>query len=71
MPFSDGTLRFMCLATLLLQPQLPTTLLLDEPELGLHPFAITLLADLLRGAGAVKKNAGHRLDAIHQPREPI
>ncbi len=47
---SDGTLRFMCLATLLLQPQLPTTLLLDEPELGLHPFAITLLADLLRGA---------------------
>jgi predicted ATPase len=47
---SDGTLRFMCLATLLLQPKLPTTILLDEPELGLHPYAITLLAELLRSA---------------------
>jgi predicted ATPase len=47
---SDGTLRFICLATLLLQPRLPTTILLDEPELGLHPFAITILAELLRGA---------------------
>jgi len=47
---SDGTLRFMCLATLLLQPNLPTTILIDEPELGLHPYAITLLASLLRGA---------------------
>ena len=47
---SDGTLRFICLATLLLQPTLPTTILLDEPELGLHPYAITLLAELLRGA---------------------
>jgi predicted ATPase len=47
---SDGTLRFICLATLLLQPALPATILLDEPELGLHPFAITILAELLRGA---------------------
>lgn len=47
---SDGTLRFICLATLLLQPQLPSLLLLDEPELGLHPYAITILADLLRSA---------------------
>jgi predicted ATPase len=47
---SDGTLRFLCLATLLLQPHLPSTILLDEPELGLHPYAITLLAELLRGA---------------------
>ncbi len=44
---SDGTLRFMCLATLLLQPILPAVVLLDEPELGLHPAAISLLADLL------------------------
>ena len=44
---SDGTLRFICLATLLLQPELPVVVLLDEPELGLHPAAITLLADLL------------------------
>jgi predicted ATPase len=49
---SDGTLRFMCLATLLLQPDLPSTILIDEPELGLHPYAITLLAALLRSAAA-------------------
>ncbi len=48
--FSDGTLRFICLATLLLQPELPTVILLDEPELGLHPAASNLLADLLLSA---------------------
>lgn len=47
---SDGTLRFICLATLLLQPDLPAMLLLDEPELGLHPAAITVLASLLTSA---------------------
>lgn len=49
---SDGTLRFICLATVLLQPQelQPETILIDEPELGLHPFAINLLASLLRSA---------------------
>ncbi len=47
---SDGTLRFISLATLLLQPELPATILIDEPELGLHPYAITLLASLLRKA---------------------
>lgn len=45
---SDGTLRFMCLATLLLQPNLPSAILIDEPELGLHPAAIYQLAALLR-----------------------
>ena len=47
---SDGTLRFICLATLLLQPDLPSLVLLDEPELGLHPAAITLLAAMLHSA---------------------
>ena len=47
---SDGTLRFICLATLLLQPELPPIILLDEPELGLHPSAIAVLADLLKAA---------------------
>jgi predicted ATPase len=50
--FSDGTLRFICLTTLLLQPseKMPTAILLDEPELGLHPAAIQLLANLLQSA---------------------
>jgi predicted ATPase len=49
---SDGTLRFICLATLFLQPpdQMPATIVLDEPELGLHPYAIVLLAEMVRSA---------------------
>jgi predicted ATPase len=47
---SDGTLRFICLATLLLQPELPLLIVIDEPELGLHPSAIALLASLMRSA---------------------
>jgi len=49
---SDGTLRFMCLATVLLQPNPPALILLDEPELGLHPFALRLLADMLEAASS-------------------
>ncbi|WP_339136305.1 MAG: AAA family ATPase [Candidatus Electrothrix sp. GW3-4] len=49
---SDGSLRFMALATLLLQPPelLPTFIVLDEPELGLHPAAIGELAGIVRAA---------------------
>lgn len=47
---SDGTLRMICLITLLLQPNLPHTILIDEPELGLHPAAITLLASLIKSS---------------------
>lgn len=47
---SDGTLRFVALATLLLSDTGPQMLVLDEPELGLHPFAIRQLAALLRTA---------------------
>jgi predicted ATPase len=49
---SDGTLRFICLATVLLQPQslMPAAILIDEPELGLHPFAITVLGGLMKSA---------------------
>lgn len=46
--FSDGTLRFICLATALLQPHPPATIIIDEPELGLHPSAIAVLADLIQ-----------------------
>lgn len=45
---SDGTLRFICLATLLIQSKLPNLVLLDEPEIGLHPHALAHLAGLLR-----------------------
>jgi predicted ATPase len=47
---SDGSIRFICLATALLQPTPPSTLIIDEPELGLHPYAITLLGSLMRSA---------------------
>lgn len=49
---SDGTLRFIALATLFLQPDSyrPSVILVDEPELGLHPYAITLLASLIKQA---------------------
>jgi predicted ATPase len=47
---SDGTLRAVALFTLLLQPEddLPELIVLDEPELGLHPAALAVLADLLK-----------------------
>lgn len=49
---SDGTLRFIALATLLLQPgeYRPSVILIDEPELGLHPYAISVLAAMLKQA---------------------
>jgi len=50
---SDGALRFMALATLLLQPKssMPPFIIIDEPELGLHPTAISILAGLIKTAG--------------------
>lgn len=49
---SDGTLRVIALVTLLLQPEdgLPDVVVIDEPELGLHPYAIEILAGLFRKA---------------------
>ena len=54
---SDGTLRFICLTTLLLQPAelSPETIIIDEPELGLHPYAIKLLASMLQSASEEKQ----------------
>jgi predicted ATPase len=51
---SDGTLRAITMITLLLQPEdeLPRVIVLDEPELGLHPYALEVLASLLRRASA-------------------
>jgi predicted ATPase len=52
---SDGTLRMICLITLLSQPNMPDTIIIDEPELGLHPEAIELLAALIKTAAADDK----------------
>jgi len=47
---SDGTARFVCMATLFLQPEdnRPQTIVIDEPELGLHPAALDVLADMIK-----------------------
>src|ERR1039458_8932040 len=47
---SDGTIRFICLATLLMDPLRPSTIIIDEPELGLHPYAVKILASLFAEA---------------------
>ncbi|MBP6549872.1 MAG: AAA family ATPase [Flavobacterium sp.] len=49
---SDGTLRFIALATLLMQPTPPSVIIIDEPELGLHPFAIGKLAGMIQVASS-------------------
>jgi len=46
--FSDGSIRFIGLVTALMQPTPPSTIIIDEPELGLHPSAIRLLGSLIR-----------------------
>jgi predicted ATPase len=46
--FSDGTLRFIALATVLMQPDPPSVIVIDEPELGLHPLAISKLAGMIQ-----------------------
>ena len=54
---SDGTLRYICLVTVLLQPNelQPEIILIDEPELGLHPRAIGFVASLLRSASVSRQ----------------
>lgn len=50
--FSDGSIRFIALATLLLQPEetMPHVIIIDEPELGLHPYAIDQLTEMIKDA---------------------
>lgn len=47
---SDGSIRFIALTVLFLQPSLPACIIIDEPELGLHPFAISKLAGMMQSA---------------------
>ncbi len=51
---SDGTIRFIALTVLFMQPDLPDTIIIDEPELGLHPTAISKLAGMIKSVS--KKN---------------
>lgn len=73
--FSDGTIRFICLAAALLQPTPPDVIVIDEPELGLHPFALGVLASMLRQASdrsqiIVSTQSAPLLDAF-EPEEVI
>jgi predicted ATPase len=54
---SDGSLRLFCLMTLLSLPdeRLPDMLFFDEPELGLHPHAITLVSEMLKRVGRTRQ----------------
>lgn len=61
---SDGSMRFICLAAALLQPNPPSTLIIDEPELGLHPEAIRILAELI-------ENAAKRTQLIIATQSPL
>lgn len=63
--FSDGTLRAMALIALLLQPEaeLPKLIVVDEPEIGLHPYALAVIASLL-------KAASHRTQVIAATQSP-
>ena len=47
---SDGTLRFIIMLAVLLSPEPPPLLCIDEPELGLHPDAVALMAEVLAEA---------------------
>ena len=47
---SDGTIRFIALTVLFMQPNLPKTIVIDEPELGLHPFALSKLSGMIKSA---------------------
>ncbi len=64
---SDGTLRFIALTVLFLQPEPPKVIVIDEPELGLHPVAIEKLAGLIKSAA----NRGTQVIAATQNAELI
>ncbi|HZU26898.1 MAG TPA: AAA family ATPase [Bryobacteraceae bacterium] len=49
---SDGTLRFLCLMDILLDPNPAPLVCIDEPEAGLHPDAVAVVADVIREASS-------------------
>ena len=66
---SDGTLRFLALAAILLQPDPPPLICLEEPELGMHPDMIRIVAGMIVDASAktqliVTTHSEHLLTAL-------
>src|SRR5271165_2789593 len=72
---SEGTLRFLWLATLLQSPGLTTVTMIDEPEVSLHPELLSLLADLMREASArtqlIVATHSDRLIRFLEPKEVV
>lgn len=73
---SDGTLRFLCLLAILCHPEPPPLIWLEEPELGLHPDIIPVLADLLLEASSrtqllVTTHSDILVDALSEHPESI
>ena len=70
---SEGSLRFLWLASLLQSPDLPTITMIDEPEVSMHPESLSLLADLMREASlrtqVVVATHSDRLVRFLEPRE--
>jgi predicted ATPase len=66
---SDGTLRAISLITLLLQPEeeLPDLIIVDEPELGLHPYALNLVAALFKKASPCASSHQHSVELVSRP----
>jgi predicted ATPase len=68
---SDGTLRFLALAAILLQPDPPPLICVEEPELGMHPDMIRMVAQMIVEASAktqliVSTHSEHLLSALQE-----
>jgi len=73
---SDGTLRFLCLMTALFHPEPPPLICIEEPEIGLHPDALQLVAEALREAAEhtqiiVTTHSEALVDALGQGPEAV
>lgn len=73
---SGGTLRFMAMAALFLQPKLPSVIIIDEPELGLHSFAVSKLAEMIKYAAdkntqVIVATQSEELPSYFEPKDMI
>jgi len=73
---SDGTLRYLCLLTILLHPKPPPFIAIEEPELGLHPDLIHVIAKLLRAASkrmqiVITTHSRQLIDALSEEPEAV